>query len=255
MTDSGRIVVFADLDDTLFQTLRKLPEPDLQQLTPATLDTRGEPHSYCTPAQQTLLEVLAAGNATVVPVTGRDPAAMARVLLPFTSYRVLDHGLTIQTPGGGLEADWAARVRAELAAVQDELADLTAQAEQDAAPLGCRLTRHSAHGVTFMSVLKHPGADAAALSQMQAQWEAALPPGSPLHVIANANNVSLLPRALGKAEAVRYLREHHFQGAVLTLGLGDSVSDLPFLGECDFALTPSAGQLLRAATAAGLRQR
>lgn len=249
------VVAFADLDDTVFQTLRKLPGRDVADLTPATVDTRGVPHSYCTPAQVALLEWLAAGAVTVVPVTGRDAAAMARVTLPFTSWRVLDHGLTVLTPAGTPDAAWAARERAHLAPLQDALRDLTGDLREHAGALGCRMTTHHAQGVPFMTVVKHPGADAGALADVQARWEAAVGGDHALHVIANANNVSLLPRALGKAQAVRWLRETHFQGAALTLGLGDSVSDLPFLRECDLALTPTQGQLLRAVAGARLPQR
>ena len=119
------LVAFADLDDTLFQTLRKLPGRDPADLTPATVDTRGEPHSYCAPAQTALLELLRLGAVTVIPVTGRDPAAMNRVRLPFRSWRVLDHGLTVLNPAGEPDAEWAARVTAHLAPLQDALRENT----------------------------------------------------------------------------------------------------------------------------------
>ena len=109
--------------------------------------------------------------------------------------------------------------------------------------------------VPFMAVLKHPDANAQALAELQTRWEAAVEGNAHLHVIANANNVSLLPRALGKAQAVRWLRDTHFPHATLTLGLGDSVSDLPFMRECDFALTPAHGQLLWAVAGLHLPQR
>lgn len=252
--EEGQIVAFADLDDTLFQTLRKLPGRDRATLTPATVDTRGEAHSYCTPTQETLLGLLRAGGVTVIPVTGRNPDAMRRVTLPFASWKVLDHGLTILTPAGDLDSEWAAQVRAHLAPLQGTLTALTDDVRAHAAALGCRLTVHRASDVPFMTVIKHPGADAPALAALQARWEAAVGDAHPLHVIANANNVSLLPRALGKAQAVRYLRDTQFPQAALTLGLGDSVSDLPFLRECDFAVTPAQGQVLRALAGVRLPQ-
>lgn len=249
------LVAFADLDDTLFQTLRKLPGRDPADLTPATVDTRGEPHSYCAPAQTALLELLRRGAVTVIPVTGRDPAAMNRVTLPFRSWRVLDHGLTVLNPAGEPDAEWAARVTAHLAPLQDALREHTDDLRPHADALGGRLKVHKAHGVPFMAVLKHPDANAQALAELQTRWEAAVEGNAHLHVIANANNVSLLPRALGKAQAVRWLRDTHFPHATLTLGLGDSVSDLPFMRECDFALTPAHGQLLRAVAGLHLPQR
>ena len=254
---TNTIVAFADLDDTLFQTRRKLPGVDPRTLTPATVNTRGEAHSFCTPAQTELLRLLACGGVTVIPVTGRDLAAMARVTLPFTSWRIVDHGLTLVAPGGEVDAEWAGHVRERLHDLQDALAAATAHLETHAARLGCRLTRHHAHDLPFMTVLKHPDAHADALEELQLRWESFLTDQGldSLKIIANANNVSVLPRSLGKLEAVQHLRQRQFPDAVLTLGLGDSLSDLAFMSACDFAITPPRGQLLRAMNAANLPQR
>ncbi|PYE49997.1 hypothetical protein [Deinococcus yavapaiensis] len=247
------VVVFADLDDTLFQTRRKLRGNE-GNLTPATVDSTGEPHSFATPSQVALWSLLASSGATVIPVTGRDSTAMARVTLRFSSWRVLDHGATILRPDGTVDAAWAAFVREQLGACADMLELVTREGEALAHELECRVRRHDVHGVHFMSVAKHSTADPFALAKLQDRWEARVD-GTPLHVIANANNVTVLPRALGKTEAVSYLLEHHFSDAILTLGLGDSVSDLGFMNLCDFAVTPTRGQLLRAVTSVRLPQR
>ena len=246
------IVAFADLDDTLFQTRRKL-RGDEGALTPATLDSQGQPHSVQTPAQAALYALLTA-NATLIPVTGRDQAAMQRVTLPFTSWQILDHGFTMLEPGGMVHQPWATRMVAHLRPLQDALTAAHASALKLAAGLDCHLQLHHVHDAPFMLVAKHAQAEAAALALMQDQWTAEVA-GTPLHVIANANNVSVLPLVPGKAGAVKYLLEEVFPDAALTLGLGDSISDLAFMNVCHYALTPSRGQLLRAATACGLPQR
>ncbi|CAM4326769.1 HAD-IIB family hydrolase [Deinococcus marmoris] len=250
------IVAFTDLDDTLFQTLRKLP-PGMEGLTPATLGRDGQPHSFCTPAQSALLAHFANTGVTVIPVTGRDQAAMARVTLPFTSWRVLDHGLTVLRPDGQVDTDWRGQVLEGLETMQSALADCTQTIAELAGALGCRLTRHTAHDTHFMTVLKHPDADADSLERVQLALEKHLESRgyTDLQIIANANNVSVLPRHLGKAEAVRYLRGQHFPHATLTLALGDSLSDLAFMNACDLAITPPGGQLLRTVSAAKLPQR
>ncbi|QFP77618.1 HAD family hydrolase [Deinococcus sp. AJ005] len=250
------IVAFTDLDDTLFQTLRKLPL-GMEGLTPATLGRDGQPHSFCTPAQSALLAHFIASGITVIPVTGRDPAAMARVTLSFTSWRVLDHGLTVLRPDGEVDTDWRGQVLEGLEPLQIPLNDCTDAVTELAEALGCRLSRHTAHDTHFMTVLKHPDADAGSLERVQLALENHLESRSyaGLHIIANANNVSVLPRYLGKAEAVRYLRGQHFPDATLTLALGDSLSDLAFMNACDLAITPPGGQLLRTMTAAKLPQR
>lgn len=247
------LVVFTDLDDTLFQTRRKL-RGDEGSLVPATVDTRGEAHSFCTPPQQALLRHFQASGMTVIPVTGRDQAAMNRVTLPFTSWRVLDHGATILGPDGQIDEEWAAHVRSTLRALTEALTHCTEGVQALAASLGCRVRVHQAHGEHLMSVAKHPDAHAQALAQVQAFWETQAQ-GSELQVIANANNVTVLPRSPGKAQAVRYLLERHLPDASLTFGIGDSVSDLGFMNACHFAVTPPGGQLMRAATDARLPQR
>ena len=74
-----RILTFLDLDDTIFQTERKCP-PDVA-LEVGALSKTGEPLSFTTPAQRTLLEWLL-GTTTVIPTTGRDAASLSRVQLP-----------------------------------------------------------------------------------------------------------------------------------------------------------------------------
>lgn len=247
------ILVFADLDDTLFQTRRKLRGNE-GPLTPATVDVNGEPHSFCTPPQQALLRHFQTSGVTVIPVTGRDPAAMDRVTLPFTSWRILDHGATVVRPDGQVDQAWAQHVRSALREVAGALDHCTARVQPLAGSLGCRVRAHHAHDAHFMTVVKHPQASPDALEQVQSFWQRETQ-GSALHVIANANNVSVLPRTPGKAQAVQYLLDHVFPDAPLTFGLGDSVSDLGFMNVCHFAVTPPQGQLMRAAVAAGLPQR
>ncbi len=256
-----QILVFADLDDTLFQTLRKLKPQQQRGLSPATLNTVGQPHSFSTPAQATLLGWLDQPNVTLIPLTGRDSTAMQRVLLPFSSWQVMDHGLTMLEPphlsgltgNNNLHQPWAQQVHAALLPLQAELAELSQQIRLPAKQFGCRVTLHHAADLPFMTVIKHPDANPEALAQLQTLWQDLLIPNTSLKVIRNANNLSLLPKTIGKAEAVQYLRAF-FPETALTLGLGDSISDLAFMQQCDFWLTPQAGQLARTLKVINLMQ-
>jgi hypothetical protein len=54
----------------------------------------------------------------------------------------------------------------------------------------------------------------------------------------------VLPRGVGKREAVRILKaELQSGGQCLFLGLGDSLSDGPFLRTCDFCLVPTGSEI------------
>ncbi|MGZ8946758.1 MAG: hydrolase, partial [Methylococcaceae bacterium] len=87
--------IFLDLDDTLFQTLRKCAlgadDPNLQ--VRAFLPD-GTPNSFATHKQQWLWHWLAKGFR-IVPVTGRDVHAFERVTLPFQEEVILNHGAVI----------------------------------------------------------------------------------------------------------------------------------------------------------------
>src|SRR5262245_14155520 len=89
-----RVVVFLDLDDTLFQTLPKCPEGG--GFAPATHDSSGRPASFMTPRQESLLHLLR--GATIIPTTARNLAAFRNVLVPFDSFAILDFGGVILLP-------------------------------------------------------------------------------------------------------------------------------------------------------------
>jgi hypothetical protein len=57
--------------------------------------------------------------------------------------------------------------------------------------------------------------------------------------------MALLPPFLSKAAAVAFFLER-FGGEApfLTVGVGDSLTDVGFMGMCDFAITPSKSQIM-----------
>ena len=67
----------------------------------------------------------------------------------------------------------------------------------------------------------------------------------------NGNNAAFLPPFLGKEHAVAYLlpelRRRHPDAPVI--GIGDSLTDAPFMQLCDFAMMPAGSQLAAAAFA------
>lgn len=76
---TNRPLVFVDLDDTLFQTARKMG--DEPRFT-ATLDVDGQPNGFMNATQKSFVEWLLA-TSDVVPVTARSIEAYQRVQLPF----------------------------------------------------------------------------------------------------------------------------------------------------------------------------
>jgi hydroxymethylpyrimidine pyrophosphatase-like HAD family hydrolase len=60
----------------------------------------------------------------------------------------------------------------------------------------------------------------------------------------NGNNLSFTPTGISKREACRHLIDSIRDGSGAPLiGIGDSLTDLPFMGLCDFIMTPSGSQI------------
>ena len=71
---------------------------------------------------------------------------------------------------------------------------------------------------------------------------AGLPPELALHY--NGNNLALTVRGAQKHDAVRRVgAELERDGPIVTIGAGDSLTDISFLRVCDFALVPRDSQI------------
>lgn len=236
-----RIVIFLDLDDTILQTAPKCPPGE--PVTPVAVDRAGRALSFMTRAQQRLLTFWLE-QGTVIPVTGRTDDALARVAIEFASWRITHHGAVIRQPGGALPAWWYTQMRPLLAAAQPLLWDIAAQLGVHAAAGGYRVSSHSAdEWLTYVSVKSND--DGAALTRVRVQLEeAGVPPELALH--CNGNNLAVTVRGAQKHDAVRRVAaELEREGPIVTLGGGDSLTDIPFLRACDFALVPKDSQIQR----------
>jgi hydroxymethylpyrimidine pyrophosphatase-like HAD family hydrolase len=242
--------LFTDLDDTLFQTLAKCPPG--QELAAAAFLADGRANSFSTPRQRALLELLAA-QASLIPTTARDLASYQRVSLPisFTSYSIVNFGGLVLKPDGSLDTDWYALMQADMARAKAGLQDITARLDayciQNGLPNRARVITDA--GIEFFALLKDPEKN---LSRLNAIEKAVIQPwlshdGGDFVLHTNGNNHAILPKSLDKSRAVAYvsdlLRAEH--GEILTLGMGDSRSDGPFLALCDYAISPRNSQLAR----------
>jgi hypothetical protein len=240
-----RTYVFLDLDDTILQTRRKCPPGEA--LHPAAVARDGGPLSFMTERQRRLLGLLTEA-ATVIPTTARNLAAFRRVRLPFSDLAILDFGGVILRPDGAPDPGWDAIIRppaqAGAAALNREWDDVRRFIELRRLGVVARLV--SDFDMPLYLVLKHPDGDERALETvLREHWGAVDPARFFLHL--NSNNLSLVPRFLGKERAVRHVLDHLLgPGPVLTVGVGDSLTDAPFLALCDYALLPRGCQLAAA---------
>lgn len=239
-----QIIVFLDLDDTIFQTLPKCPAGET--VIPAARARDGSPLSYMTARQKHLLDWLLA-SATVIPTTARNADAFRRVDLPFQGMAILNFGGVILRQDGKLDPEWDKHIRPQVQARTAELEQLQTSIATfiDEQRLGARARLIVDFGMPLYVVVKHPAGRLDALERIRDE----LLPGLDLpefFVHSNHNNLSIVPRCLGKEKAVCHVLENHFAGEqVLSVGMGDSLSDIPYLQMCDFSLLPGNSQLAR----------
>lgn len=239
----GQCIYLTDLDDTLFRSFQKHPQGEA--LTRVTTATNGH-HGYMSPVQQGLFAALRATGA-VIPVTARSSDAFARVHLDFGTRRaILANGAVILNEEGVAEPEWLAHTAQIGRSVESLLRDMSAviNAEFGAA---ARSWIVEEYGAPVYFCVKMNASDveqvregiAAAADLLLSRFDLA---GLQQH--ANGNNLSFTPTGISKRNACRYLIDSIKDGSRAPLiGIGDSLTDLPFMGLCDFIMTPSGSQV------------
>jgi predicted mannosyl-3-phosphoglycerate phosphatase (HAD superfamily) len=237
-----RIHVFLDLDGTLFQTRSKCP-PEAE-LSPAALRRDGTPLSFMTAQQTRLLEWLRSADH-VIPTTARSIDAFRRVQLPFSSLAILDFGGVILLPDGSPDLEWDAFIRPQAHAVAPELRRRcdALRAFVETHQLGVNVRLINDLDLSLYLVMKHPEGNLDTLARIRREALADLD-RERFFLHDNDNNLSVVPRFLGKERAVEHvIRRHLGDEPALTIGVGDSFSDAAFVGLCDYALLPRCSQL------------
>jgi hypothetical protein len=239
---SNRPLVLVDLDDTLFQTARKMSSEPRHT---ATLDLNGSPNGYMSNVQKGFVEWLLA-SADVVPVTARSVEAYQRVNLSFAHGAICAHGGVILQSDGLPDSDWHTRMTEILSSYQDRLHTLSKQILEIGSELGFSLRGWVVQeaGLANYVVTKHNEASDEVLMTVLAEVDSR---GllTDLYVHGNGNNLAFIPVALSKRNAVQewIRRDIALNGERPLFGFGDSVSDLSFMLECHWWGAPTKSQL------------
>jgi len=241
-----RAIALVDLDDTLFQTLGKCPKDvPAEALAPIGYARDGAPLSYATPRQVGFLAWLSE-STLLVPVTARSRDALDRVRIDWTR-AICAHGGVVLDSEGKADSGWRSRMAAEAGAHAEALADLARRVGAEARGAALRIRILEEEGLPLYLLVKHETGDSAALARVIERIVPHVPPGWTMHL--NGNNAALLPPFLGKQHAVAYLipqlRRQYPDTPVI--GIGDSLTDAPFMALCDFAMMPTHSQLAAAA--------
>ncbi|WP_237386252.1 hypothetical protein [Xenorhabdus sp. Sc-CR9] len=249
-------VFLTDLDDTLFQSRRKLKNIlDASLLRVGALDRKSSPHSYMTEEQFMLVDWLLT-HAEVIPVTARNTEQFGRVQLPFNSWRIVSHGAVILTPEGLVDECWQSHMLAELMPYRDQLRTLEELSERLIAFHGidARVRIDYEYGdVPVFLIIKHQNHDR--LDELNVLAEALIQENDfhrdqnvhiqeSFYIHHNNNNLTLLPNCVDKGLATRHLlqRLRAERGIFPVIGLGDSLSDYRFMQLCDWFGMPQKGQ-------------
>lgn len=240
--------VFADLDDTLFQSRRKCPpNADAAALTAMATLRDGTEHSFATVRQSSLLQTLQR-EADVIPVTARTLDAFRRVRLHRPLAAVVDYGGLILDAQGKPEPAWLARSREHAADCLPTLQAVQQALQDDAAQQGVsvRVRIMDDCDVPFYVGAKSVEGRESDLDGLEARLrQRCTASGWSVHVHRNGTNLAVLPHWLDKRPAVEHLIERFRRdhGDIVTIGMGDSRSDWAFMHACDYALLPRASQI------------
>ena len=233
----SQIIVFTDLDDTLIQTRRKLP--DNASFSLGATDKEGLPLSFMTKSQATMLQVFSQSGAIIIPVTGRNTSALDRVAYAFKHYRVVSHGALVLQKNGEICPLWLDKVadqfeawKALMFSCNKEILSLIKDYQ-----LNARSRVITDHDIdVYVSVKGEPDA----LSFIRDRNTH----GKHFTHHENGHNYALLPPYASKKKAVEHINQILDLGVDhLIIGLGDSLSDLEFMTSCQFAMFRQHSQI------------
>lgn len=239
MRTDSRIYAFTDIDDTLIATERKLPSGVSSY--PGAYDREGQVRSFFSAHQQTLLNILVKAGAELIPVTGRNTDALQRVKYQFTNYAAVSHGAVVLDPSGSVCPLWLEKLKGGETDWHQLLTDANQQVESTIRRLGLEARTRVIvdQGIAAYVSVKGTPAALQALNVLFQELQ-------PLNLHINGHNAALRAAYTCKKQATLHILQHLDPSPDdLLVGLGDSVSDLPFMRECHFGVFPIGTQLDR----------
>ena len=236
-SSKAKIVVFTDLDDTLIQTKRKLPQGALTTL--GATDRDNNPLSFFTQSQSILLDMFVNSGASIIPITGRNTDALNRVEYNFQSFRSVSHGAVVLKDNNTVCQNWLNEIEPllqdwpnHLEACNKEIEDIIKAHQLDA-----RTRVIIDMDIPAYISVKGNEHDLAIIKQHNLLGQA-------FNRHENGRNHALLPPYASKKKAVDYIKkELGITVNDLVIGIGDSLSDLPFMSRCQFSMLPTQSQI------------
>lgn len=234
-------LVLIDLDDTLFQTHRRIkPEPHHKV---ATVDKNQVPLSFMTDKQQAMVDWLKQ-SAYLVPVTARSVEALSRVKIEFNHGAICSHGGTILNADNNVNDEWLEIQKNHIDSLGQLVKDMPDLLQSYAMSLGSiRTWAVEENNLKIYTVAKQNDHDSGLfLTELVKMLPSEIT--DKFYVHTNGNNLAIIPNAISKKNAVEFfLSKNDPNNERVILGLGDSLSDFGFLTSCDWFGMPKNSQL------------
>ena len=194
------------------------------------------------PKQKRFFEFISK-DSVVIPTTARTLEAYNRVKLEFHHSVICTHGALILKPNGEIDQGWAKKMREGQLNYQSRLQELkeTCIADTNDFAGNIRIGPTKEFGASYFLSCKHLYNDEEALHEYAARVQSKLSKDYWTHL--HGNDFSILPMYFSKRKAMEYVLTNHFPDHELTIGVGDSISDLDFMQACDFLVIPGSSQI------------
>lgn len=223
---------FCDLDLTLIQTERHLNSDEPRSV----VYTSDSDRQICiTPKQQSLFKLFNTDPSWVIPVTARSLESLKRVqtTLPFNSFKICNYGVFIYDYKDELLTEFTNSLIGKVSKVQSQLKDIIKYFHTH--NIQAKLISHKTYGFYIEGNLVNKTSDLLKLNSIVQQYKE-------FDLYINGTGFALFPKTLKpKIDAVRFIKKETKlrYPNLTTVGVGDSKSDLFFMLECDFLMTPT----------------
>ncbi len=239
-TKSQRIIVLTDLDDSLFQTLKKIPEG--VSSTPVATDRDNNPLSYMTNPQRIFFDMLVNSGAEIIPITGRNTDALERVNLPFGEYSSVSHGAIVLDKNNQVCAQWLQWLNIDTATFANLLDDINDRVQTiiHTQSLNARSRVIVDQDIPAYVSIKGMDSDLDEIYNALPEYNQ----HDTLRFHRNGRNMAYIPAIFCKKNAAEFiLKQLNVQPDDLVLTVGDSISDLPMMQTGTYAIAPLRSQL------------
>lgn len=239
---TNKSVVFTDLDDTIFSTLRKQESKNLDSFLLGSIDSKGNPSGYLNKVQQNFFNHLKS-MGKIIPVTARVTNALDRaIIFEKGGDAIWYHGAIIRY-NSKIDDEWYERsvnILKEARVSFEKMIEL--------------LEKRNLDNYFKISSSKYEDLDSQQLQVLIRNNDNSILnkdlvtdllkdlTNDDLYCHKQRNYITFLPKGISKREAVNYLiKKEDFD---LTIGCGDSDVDLGFMSLCDYAVIPKKSLLL-----------